>query len=168
MATFKVVNCKGKYFDADAKPDIIRYILSPEKTACGYCGYVAVDPQDPAASMNAVSERFGKADGVQLRHFIVSFQPGELTDPAVVDEIAQEAAEFFEHEYQTVYAVHADKPSLHFHLVINSVSYIDGHRYRGTRKEFYDFKNNLKQILRGYGIPQLQYISLHSDAAAGL
>lgn len=62
-------------------------------------------------------------------------------------------------EYQTVSAVHEDKQHLHIHTVINSVSYVDGHRYRGTKQEFYTMKDQVRQILRRYGIDRLDYVS---------
>ena len=62
-------------------------------------------------------------------------------------------------EYQAIYAVHENTESLHIHIVMNSVSYIDGHRYRGTKAEHYEFMDFLRNVLIYYGITKLQYIS---------
>lgn len=159
MAILKTGNGNGSYFNEDAKELLIRYILRPDKVVHGYFGGVGVDPLCPAESMGLVSEQFGKQDGVQLRHFIVSFTPYELTDPAVVNEIAQQVTMYVGHDYQALYAVHEDKPCLHFHLVQNSVSYRTGTRYRGTKQEFYALQRALKGILEQYGIYKLNYVS---------
>ena len=54
-----------------------------------YYGYYCnVDIKNPAESMRLVSAQFGKAGGVQLRHFITSFYPGELMDIMFANIIA--------------------------------------------------------------------------------
>ena len=110
--------------------------------------------------MEMVSAQFGKTSGVQLRHFIVSFDQTEVNDPMIVNEIARRFVEFFSNEYQVVYAVHEDKQYLHIHIVINSVSYVDGHRYYGTRAEFKAMQKYMQAILRNYNIYRLEYVSL--------
>ena len=73
MATIKSGTGKGKYCDSNAKADVIAYIANPSKTPHSYIGGYGVDFDNPASSMNAVSASFGKSNGVQLRHFIISF-----------------------------------------------------------------------------------------------
>lgn len=159
MAIMKTGNGNGKYFNRDAKELLINYILRSDKTIHGYFGGIGVDPICPAESMELVSEQFGKQDGVQLRHFIVSFSPRELSEPAIVNEIAQQITMYVGRDYQALYAVHEDKSYLHFHLVHNSVSYRTGARYRGTKHEFYALQGALKGILAQYGIYKLNYVS---------
>ena len=159
MAILKTANGKGKYFNLDARELVTDYVLRPDKMIHGYCGGVCVDPICPAESMSLISEQYGKQDGVQLRHFIVSFMPYELSDPAIVNEIAQQITTVVGRDYQALYAVHEDKPHLHFHLIHSSVNYHTGARYYGTKREFYAFKNALKGILSLYGINKLEYVS---------
>lgn len=157
MAVLKTANTKGKYYEAHAKDDVIKYILNPYK-APNYCGAFGVDINNLAESMEAISSHYGKSGGVQLRHFIISFYPEEVNDAKTVNDIAQKFANFFFREYQVIYAVHEDKPHLHIHIVINSVSYIDGHRYYGTRAEFKEMQKYLQAVLRNYGIYCLDYV----------
>lgn len=159
MAELISGNCAGKYFDPNAKIDVITYILNPMKTIHGYFGGCCVDPNYPAESMEIISEQFGKSAGVQLRHLILSFAPDEANDPAIVNMIAQDVARYIGREYQAVYAVHENKPHLHIHLVFNSCSYVDGHRYRGTYKEFFSLKTFMQDVLRKYGVYNLRYAS---------
>ena len=65
---------------------------------------------------------------------------------------------YFGKEYQTIYAVHEKPENPHIHIGTNSVSFIDGHRYGGTRKEFYHMMNYLKSVLFRYGIKELHYV----------
>lgn len=158
MAVLKIENGNGKYFNEDAKELVAAYIMRPDKVSGGY----GIDPCCPAESMKIVSEQFGKQQGVQLRHYVVSFTPYELDDPAIVNAIAQQFARYIGQMYQVLYAVHEDKPHLHFHLMHNSVSYLDGRRCYGRRSEFYSTQNVLKGILAQHGIYQLRYASSKS------
>ena len=158
MAVLKIENGNGKYFNEDAKELVAAYIMRPDKVSGGY----GIDPCCPAESMKIVSEQFGKQQGVQLRHYVVSFAPYELVDPAIVNAIAQQFAMYIGQMYQVLYAVHEDKPHLHFHLMHNSVSYLDGQRCYGRRSEFYSTQNVLKGILAQHGIYQLRYVSSKS------
>ena len=94
MATLKTSNGHGKYFDEDAKQNVIDYLMRKGKTPHGYAGGVGVDGNDIVGSMKEVSEQFGKSNGVQLRHFIISFEQSEINNISTVDEIAREAAIF--------------------------------------------------------------------------
>ena len=156
----KTANGLGKYKDCDAKCDVVNYILRKDKTSEEYSGVSQnVDEFNVVDSMNEVSEKFGKTKGVQLRHMIMSFSQEELSDVDSVNEIGKKVMNKIGEEYQTVYAVHTDKPHLHIHLVFNSVSHIDGHRYYGTKKEFGKFKTTVKKIVREHGINSVEYVS---------
>lgn len=163
MAIWKTKNGKGNYFNEDAMELLSAYIMQPDKTVHGYIGGYGVDLCCPAESMKTISEQFGKQRGVQLHHFIVSFAPNELSDPAVVNMIAQQLAMYVGQRYQVLYAVHEDEPHMHFHLMHNSVSYLDGQRYYGKRPDFYHFQNALRAILKQYGIYTLWYVSSEED-----
>ena len=158
MAKIKTANQKGKYFDAEAKTDVIDYILNPYKATHGFVGGIGVNPECPAESMAVVSETFGKSNGVQLRHYIVSFSQDELTDPRKANAIAQQLTAYIGQEFQAVYAVHENKAYLHVHIVVNTVSFVDGHRWRGSKAEFYHLIDAMKQILHGFNINRLEYI----------
>lgn len=159
MAVIKTDNGQRKYKNLNAKEKLCRYILRKDAAIHGFYGGVMVDTLAPDESMQAVSEQFGKANGVQVRHFIVSFGADEVRDPAVANEIALQVAAFVGRRYQVVYAVHENTENLHFHLVHNSVSYVDGQRYYGTRGEFRVLRDEVKRVLRRYGVRVLEYKS---------
>lgn len=158
MAILRTANSRGKYYDEDARYDVVNYVLNPHK-AIHYYGGCGVDLTDIAESMDAVAVQYGKNDGIKLRHFILSFSPWEKITLEKVNAVGRAAVMFLGREYQCVYAVHESSDHLHIHIVMNAVSYIDGHRYRGTRQEFYAFKNYMQQVLRQFGISNLIYVS---------
>lgn len=109
--------------------------------------------------MKIVSARFGKANGVQLRHFILSFDDREVLSFKVVNEIAMKIAYKLGKEFQIIYAVHETQEHPHIHFVMNSVSYVDGHRYYGTKKEHHAMMDTIRRVLREYCIKELRYVS---------
>ena len=152
MAVMKTINRRGKYRDPGAREDIARYILAPLKVQSGFMAGVGIT-EDIVGSMNEVAEKFGKTNGVQLRHFIIAFDPDEIAEPSEAYEIGCQIACFLGQQYQLVFAVHEDTPNLHIHFMLNSISYRDGHRYSGTKKEYYCLINYLGRLLkREYGI----------------
>ena len=67
-------------------------MLNPYKMTHGYYGAYGVDTCDIVGSMNEVSKKFGKTEGVQLRHFILSFDDREVLSFMVVNDIAMKIA----------------------------------------------------------------------------
>ena len=159
MPIFKTANGKGKYRDLKSKEQVIGYVMNPEKTPHKLYGGAGIDFDNIAESMNEVSDKFNKSDGVQCRHYIVSFQHGEVSSYKQAANIADEFAEYLGREYQTVYAVHENTANPHIHIVTNSVSYIDGHRYYGTKKEHMKMMNGMNGILARHHAGKLIYIS---------
>lgn len=162
MATLKVLNCAGKYHDIGARENVAGYIFDPIKMLHRLCGGVAVT-ENFIESMNEVAIRFKKTKGIQLRHFVLSFPPEELDDPEVVYEIACHVARFIGRDYQIVFAVHENTDNLHIHFMQNSVSYTTGHKYSGSKKDYYQLVNFLTEFLKdNYGI-HLLTVSCLSD-----
>lgn len=112
----------------------IRYILNPEKTnegmfVGGNCGTSA---EEIYASMISTKEFFGKTGGRQGYHFVISFSPGEASCEEAFQIGKEFCEQYFSNAYEYVYAVHDDHAHMHCHIVFNSVSQIDGRKYRYT------------------------------------
>jgi hypothetical protein len=155
MAIYYTANRKAKYHDYESKEDVINYILNPFKTPRNYIGFINVDPANPALSMHECSAAYGKDKGIQIRHFIVSFERNEIHDCNIANAIANELMYYIGTQYPALYAVHENTDEIHFHMAFNNVSII-GNRYYGTKAEHYTMINALKSILRKYGIYVLQ------------
>ena len=155
MATYKVIGKgqDGKYTDDAARQDVIAYCQQAHKTPGAYTGSRAVNLDNAAYEMDTLAQLYHKDDRVRLRHCVISFRPNDHISPAQVAQIAERAIRYFGGAYQILYCVHEDTDDVHIHIVMNQVSYLDGHKYRGTKKEHYDFIAYMKQVLRPYGIP---------------
>ena len=155
MAIYKVVGKgeDGKYFDDWALHDVISYALRDSKTPNAYVGSRAVNIENAESEMSTLTRLYDKDKGVRLRHSIISFDTDDKISPAQAARIADAAIQYFGTAYQIIYSIHEDAAHVHAHIVMNQVSYIDGHKYHGTRKEYYDFINYMNGIVRPYGIP---------------
>lgn len=158
MAIIKTANTTGKYHDLNSYNSIINYITQPSKTIHGYMGSIALDGYNPAAHMEAVAKQFHKESGVHVRHFIVAFEPSEPITPGIAALIGQEIIGYLGGQFQAIYAVHEDEPQLHIHVMINAVSHVDGHKYRGTHKVFRRFEDFVRRTVQKYGARELYYV----------
>lgn len=151
MATIKCINCRDKYHDDDAKRDVINYILNPDKMIHGYFGMTHVNPANPDLSMYDTSMSFGQERGVRIRHYVVSFSNKELTNPMIANLIATEIMNAIGGKFQCIYGVHENTSELHIHLAFNTVSYLDGSRFYGTKAEHRGLMNIIKFACSHYG-----------------
>lgn len=146
MAILKAVNVKiGK--SANLK-GIINYVLQPKKTeeqlTTGFC----CDVQKALEYFNETKENFGKTKGRQYYHFVQSFPPNEnitaqqAHDAAV--KFAEKCKKFW--GFEMIIVTHKDRDHLHTHFVMNSVSFVDGHKFHITKKELAAMKELQNQI----------------------
>lgn len=162
MFFFKKVCAPGKYQDDNAIPDLINYIMHPDKTPSGIKGAYRVDPNNIAGSMIAVSEKFGKNSRIRLHHFIVSFGGHNAPKRIWMATIAQRICEPIAERYQIAYALHEDTKYLHIHFVFNAVSYVDGYKYRNGEMEYKELirlADHAVRIFDHYGIRPESYTS---------
>ena len=89
-------------------------------------------------AMLRTKEKFGKTGGVLGYHFIQSFAPGEVT-PEQAHEIGCEfARRLFGENFEVVIGTHLDKAHPHNHIIVNSVSRTDGHKYHSSQESYYN------------------------------
>lgn len=155
MATIKFLNGAGKYNDANALKCVIAYILQPSKTPRHIIGGKHVDLQNAVESMQAVAQHFGKDYGTRLRHFVLSFRLNEVYSNHTPIAVAEQICTYIGKKYQIIYALHEDTEVPHIHFVFNAVSYIDGCKYHGNKRDHYGLISCVKSALRYSGITQL-------------
>ncbi len=122
----------------------IRYIMNPEKTQEGklITGVnMFIPPNDwqtPTRQMNDTKARFAKHGGRLAYHLEQSFKPGEVS-PGAAHQIGVELAkELFGDKYEVVVATHTDKEHIHNHILLNSVSFVDGHKFHQPNAMYYN------------------------------
>ena len=98
----------------------IRYILNGDKTRGQIlAARLNCDPGYEYRQMKDTKEYFGKDNGRQCYHIIISYKPGEIT-PELALQIAEEFARENLSDYEVVMAVHTDKSHIHSHIVFSA------------------------------------------------
>ena len=117
----------------------IHYAANAEKTAQAVftaainCGSI----ETAYTEMEETKRRFGKSGGVVGYHFIQSFLPGEVTPEQAHSIGVAFAGRLFGSRYEAVIGTHLDKAHLHNHIVVNSVSFVDGRKYHSSPGSYY-------------------------------
>ena len=117
----------------------IFYICDEKKTAGGLYigGNAGYDPAGIYQTMLQNKEFFGKLDGSQGFHYMISFHADDPVDASLACKIAEEfSKELLGDDYYYVYAVHLDKKHLHVHLTFDSVSKTDGKKFHSPNGDW--------------------------------
>ena len=137
---------------ADLK-QALHYVRNGNKTSVGdekACFVTGVNCNAETAfeEMMAVKQHFGKLGGNVAYHGYQSFKPGEVT-PEQCHEIGVELANrLWGKSYQVLVATHLDKGHLHNHLVLNSVSFIDGIKFNDNFGAYYSMRMTSDELCR--------------------
>lgn len=117
----------------------ITYAANPEKTEqLFFTSAINCESCEAAfAEMQATKRRFGKLGGVVGYHFIQSFAPGEVTPEQAHRIGVVFARRLFGDRYEVAIGTHLDKAHLHNHVVVNSVSFVDGKKYHSSPGSYY-------------------------------
>ena len=135
MAISKILHMKdsGNSFHARHLKRALDYVMNPEKTQGGrLVGAVNCQADMAFEQMMDTKKQFGKTDKRQGYHIILSFKEDEV-EPDRAFEITQKfVAEYLGDAYEAVFVVHDNTDHVHSHIVFNSVSFVDGKKYRYT------------------------------------
>ena len=131
---------KTEYLNTADRQRLMNYTQNGYKTEHQlYVSGFNCDPQNAYYLMQATKRRWGKPldSGNVGYHIIQSFKPGEAT-PDQVHEIGCEfARRFLEDRFECTVSTHLDKGHLHNHIVVNSVSFMDGRMFRNDFTTYY-------------------------------
>ena len=117
--------------------DAFDYAANRDKTeqSCFESSY-ACTQETAFADMRQTKERWHKMGGVQGYHLVQSFAAGEVT-PELAHQIAKELADrVLGGRYEYVIGTHLNTDHIHSHIVWNSVSCVDGKKYRSNYKSY--------------------------------
>lgn len=151
MAILKAVNVSvGKKRNVYG---IIAYVLNDKKTEERLTFGSCVETERAAQMMMETKKDWNKEDGRQYYHFVQSFSPNEKITP---DEARQMGQEFLEaarkfQGFEILGATHKDREHIHNHFIINSVSFVDGHKFHITTKELEELKSLQNEICIRHG-----------------
>ena len=119
-----------EYLDEDLYA-AIRYVENDDKTdQTMFVSGINCSKHNAYNEMIAVKRRFGERGKNIAYHGYQSFAAGEVT-PAEAHQIGMETArQMWGARYQVVVTTHLNTDNIHNHFVINSVSFVDGKKFR--------------------------------------
>ena len=143
----------------------IDYALNSEKTASTAAAfeqflYESVinlpDVKTAYERMQATKKHFGKTGGVLGYHIIQSLKPGEITADQCHGLGRKLAGEMFSAGFEIVIGTHLNKEHLHSHIVVNSVSFIDGKKLRFNKQSYRELQEISDLLCRKYGLSVIE------------
>ena len=134
-----VIVVRNDYPDSASLMRVIDYV---QRSQMG--GGYAIDPAFAFPQMMLVKKAFHKTRGLQLKHFVISFTNNEV---GVLDfddllNLGFQIGILFQ-EYQMIYNIHLDSEHVHLHFIMNTVSFLDGHKYSDGFVGFRKIRNFL-------------------------
>ena len=156
MAISKILHMKdsGNSFHARHLKRALDYVMNPEKTQRErLVGAVNCQADMAFEQMMDTKKQFGKTDKRQGYHIILSFKEDEV-EPDRAFEITQKfVAEYLGDAYEAVFVVHDNTDHVHSHIVFNSVSFVDGKKYRYEKGDWAKYIQPItNKLCQEYGL----------------
>ena len=138
---------------------VINYAMNGEKTENGILvSGVNCLPKTAYSQMMLTKKAFHKEGGRLGYHIIQSFNGNEISAEKC-NQIGIELAEqLWGDKYQVLVCTHTNKKNVHNHIVINSVSFIDGNKYHNSNVEIALLRETNDDICRRYGLSIIKSI----------
>ena len=106
--------------------------------------------------MLTTKQQFRKTDGRQFYHFVQSFAEDDPITPAEANAIGLELAQREFPGFEVVIATHVDTNHIHNHLVVNSVSCVDGKKLHQSADDLLAHRKANDEICLAHGLSTLE------------
>ena len=156
MAISKILNMKdcGGHFHGKHLKRSLDYVMNPEKTQDGrLVGAINCQVDSAFEQMKATKRKFGKVDKRQGYHIILSFKEDEVNSDTAFEITRRFVEEYLGKSYEAVYVVHDNTAHVHSHIVFNSVSFVDGKKYRYEKGDWAKYIQPItNKLCQEYGL----------------
>ena len=156
MAISKILNMKdcGGHFHGKHLKRSLDYVMNPEKTQDGrLVGSINCQVDSAFEQMKATKRKFGKVDKRQGYHIILSFKEDEVNPDTAFEITRRFVEEYLGKSYEAVYVVHDNTAHVHSHIVFNSVSFVDGKKYRYEKGDWAKYIQPItNKLCQEYGL----------------
>lgn len=176
MATtslWKVSGSLRKVLDYAENPDktslknVIDYASDKEKTDDElFVTGINCDVENAYELMTETKRQFGKKDKVVAYHGYQSFKEGEVT-PEECHAIGVETAKrLWGDRYEVIVTTHLNtKTHLHNHFVFNSVSFVDGEKFRYQTADILALREVSDEVCREFGKSVLEKAPFYGSSS---
>lgn len=106
------------------------------------------------AQMQTTKQIYGKEGGRECKHYVLSFAPDEISKENAIEYAEKLADRCFGDRFQVFVGLHTQSESgvLHAHIVVNSVSHVDGYKIQLEKQDLERFKDINDELAREYGL----------------
>lgn len=126
-----------------------------ELTGQRYVSGIGCDGLNSITEFLATKYAYGKLDGINFYQYVQSFSPRENTTYEQAHEIAREFAMKAWPGHEVQVTTHCDAKHIHSHFVINSVSFVDGHKLRQDPNTLKQLRAISDELCREHGLSVL-------------
>ncbi len=113
-------------------------------------------PQTAYSQMALTKKFFHKESGRQGYHIIQSFN-GKEVSPNEANELGTLLAEeLFGDKFQAIVCTHINKDNIHNHIVLNSVSFVDGSKHHNSKLDIALIKDKSDELCKEYELSVIQ------------
>ena len=117
---------------------VINYGKNGDKTDNGILVSSVNCSVDTAYEEMALTKKFFHKEDKTLGYHIIQFFKGNEVSPSMANQIGIELAqELWGDKYQIIVCTHINKENIHNHLILNSVSFIDGKKYHNGKEDIF-------------------------------
>ena len=139
---------------------VMRYCLQETKTVDQMTGQryvsgIGCDGLNSITEFLATKYAYGKLDGINFYQYVQSFSPRENISYEQAHEIAREFAAKAWPGHEVQVTTHCDAKHIHSHFVINSVSFVDGHKLRQDPSTLKQLRAISDELCREHGLSVL-------------
>ena len=138
---------------------VINYGKNGDKTDNGILvSSINCSVQTAYEEMSLTKKFFHKENKTLGYHIIQSFKGNEVT-PEKANKIGQELArELWGDKYQVIICTHINKENVHNHMILNSVSFVDGKKYHNSNEEIALMRDTSDRLCLKYGLSIVETI----------
>lgn len=136
--------------------NVLSYTGNPTKTHQLVTG-INCDPARAYRDMQDTKRRWDKKGGILGYHIIHSYAPGETTPEQAHAAGVEFARRLLGERYEAVVCTHIDRKHLHCHIVFNSVSFVDGKKYRSDFDSYFNtLRDTSNEVSREFGLSVIE------------
>ena len=136
--------------------DIIEYHNGMENEKVVYVRGINCTPEFAKTQMQETKDRFNKHTGNVGYHIIQSFDDNEGTNEQVFEIGCKLAEELFGDRFEVIVALHKNTDNLHCHIVVNSVSFVDGLKFNDNKTFLHRTRNVSDRLCRENGLSVIE------------
>lgn len=141
---------RNTYGDISYIKHLCKYVFKNDLRGVGGYGVNPYNPDLANTQMKFIKVCYGKESGNPLIHIMISLDECAETKEKAC-EFADKFARFYMDKYQVIWAVHEKERGtsrFHVHLILNSVSYVNGKMFHGDIGEMNAYSKYISKLTK--------------------